>query len=234
MWLRRSHLETIDWNMASTHAAIAQRRETMITLPPPTVPSNSSTTLSAADPSPAPTSAPASSTRDARTAERVVIGLVVAASIVATFLFGTPAAVAAALVIGAAAAVVDVGTRRLPNRLVALSAVAAGLGVATARGPDTTAVAVAACIGALCFAGPLFVTHLGAPGAVGFGDVKLAAALGLALGLVDPRLGLLALCVACGTTAAAGLITSRRALPLGPGLVVGALIAVTLGGKLWA
>jgi leader peptidase (prepilin peptidase)/N-methyltransferase len=150
---------------------------------------------------------------------------------VATLLAGPPAAVAGALAAGAAAAAVDLRTCRLPNRLVALSAGTAGLGVVTATAQGSAAPAVAACAGALGFAGPLLVAHLVAPAAIGFGDVKLAVALGLAVGLVDPRLGLLALCVASGITAVAGLVTRRSTLPLGPGLVLGA--TVVLGGAVW-
>lgn len=152
----------------------------------------------------------------------------VTAMTIATIVIGTPVAVAGALAAGAAAASVDLRTRRLPNRMVALTAGMAGIGVVVASLEDAPASAIGAGLGALGFAGPLLVTHLVTPGAIGFGDVKLAGALGIALGLVDPRLGLLALCIASGTTAAAGIAARRNALPLGPGLVVGSLLAVAL------
>ena len=156
-------------------------------------------------------------------------GMAVAATVAGTFVLGVPGAIAGALAIGAAAAWVDLRTRRIPNRLVAASAVAACLGIVAAIVRGTPSAPLAASAGALAFAGPLFVTHLVAPSAIGFGDVKLALALGLALGLVDPRLGILALCVASGVTAVVGIATGRRSLPLGPGLVVGAALAFVLG-----
>jgi len=82
--------------------------------------------------------------------------------------------------------------------------------------------------GAAILAGPLLVAHLASPAAMGFGDVKLAVALGAALGLVDPTLGVVALCVASATTAVAGIALRRGALPFGPGLVVGTTAAFAL------
>lgn len=153
---------------------------------------------------------------------------------VATILGGDLVAVTGALAMGTAAASVDLRTHRIPNRMVALSAGAAGIGVAVASLQGAPGSAAGASTGALCFAGPLFVTHVIAPRAIGFGDVKLAAALGLALGLIDPRLGILALCLASGTTAATGIVARRSTLPLGPGLIVGSLLAVALAGVVWA
>jgi leader peptidase (prepilin peptidase)/N-methyltransferase len=76
----------------------------------------------------------------------------------------------------------------------------------------------------------MFLMHLASPSALGFGDVKLGAVLGAALGLIDPRLGLVALCVAAAVTSVVGLARHRESLPLGPGLVLGATIApVTFG-----
>ena len=152
---------------------------------------------------------------------------------VGTVLVGPLVAFAATVVVGGVAAAVDLRTRRLPNRIVAIGALVALAGVAGATASGTTGAVLAAGAGALGFAGPLFVAHLLSPLAIGFGDVKLAAVLGLAIGLVEPRLGLVALCVASGVTALAGLATRRNALPLGPGLVTGALTAVTIGPTVW-
>lgn len=137
---------------------------------------------------------------------------------------GPAAPVAAALLAGGIAAVVDVRAGRLPNSLVALVAWAATAAAATSPAP--LAAVAAAALGAVCLGGPLLVVHLVAPPAMGFGDVKLAAALGAAIGPLDPRLGLVALCGATGATAAVGLVGRRHELPLGPGLVAGAALAV--------
>jgi leader peptidase (prepilin peptidase)/N-methyltransferase len=144
---------------------------------------------------------------------------------------GGPAHIGVALtiVIGAGAAAVDAATGRIPDVLVVaatvpmLALLAAG---ASDRGPTAVAMLAGACV----FAGPFLVVHLVAPAALGFGDVKLAAVLGAALGVVEPVAGLLAVFVATGVTAAVGLVTGRRTVPLGPGLVLGTAAACTAIG----
>lgn len=158
---------------------------------------------------------------------------------------GTVLAVAAGLVVhpavaislgfGAAAATVDAQRGVLPDGLVigaalppALLALAATFGAAAPSPPSVLA-------GALVLAGPLFVIHMASPTALGFGDVKLGAALGASLGLVDPRLGLAALCVATGGSLLWAVASRRASIAFGPGLVVGtaaaaAVAALTGGG----
>ena len=75
-------------------------------------------------------------------------------------------------------------------------------------------------------AGPLLVVHVVSPSAMGFGDVKLAAALGAALGSIDVRAALLALCVGTAATAVVGVARGRATMPLGPGLVVGSVVSL--------
>ena len=141
---------------------------------------------------------------------------------------GPTAAVVGALTVASIAAAIDARTGRLPNQLVAIVGLAAAVGVGTAAIPGGAALAAVA--GALILAGPLFALHVATPTAIGFGDVKLAAALGATIGPLDPRLGLVALCAATGSTAVAGVVARRRELALGPGLVLGAVVAVALGG----
>ena len=150
------------------------------------------------------------------------------ATLVGTILIGAPVAGIAALAVGAVAAATDARTGRIPNRLVALAAAAAAAGVVAVAVHHPTAAVAGAVLGTVAFAGPLFVTHLATPAAIGFGDVKLAAALGAPLGLIDPRFGLVALCIATGTTAIVGLARRRHSLPLGPALVLGAAAALLL------
>ena len=142
------------------------------------------------------------------------------------------AVVIAALVPAAAAAVVDARTGRLPNALVFATLVPP---VAVLSGELLTghggSAFVSLAAGAVVFAGPILVVHLVSPAAMGFGDVKLAAALGATLGLVDPRAGLVALCLATAGTAAVGLVARRSSMPLGPGLVVGAAGALILAAR---
>lgn len=139
---------------------------------------------------------------------------------------GAPAILGVALIAGSAAAIVDVRTRRLPDSLVVLAGLPGVVEITILAGRGSPAVAAGALVGALGFGGPLLVAHVVTPTAIGFGDVKLAMALGTAIGLVDPRLGVLALCVASGTAAALGVLRREATVPFGPGLVAGAAAAL--------
>ena len=159
----------------------------------------------------------------------VAIGLALA--LIVPFLAHQPwwraAGIAVTLAVGGIAAVDDAETCRIPNRLVMVAAVPVVVVVAVAllltREATTLATPVT---GALAFAGPLLALHLVSPAAVGFGDVKLAAVLGAALGTVDPRAGLVALCVATAATATVGIARRWSTVPMGPGLVGGAVVAL--------
>lgn len=141
--------------------------------------------------------------------------------------------VALVVVVAAVAAVIDARSGRIPDTLVVSALVPTLVVVGAAMTGTSGAGALgAAVLGAVTFAGPIFVVHLVSPQAIGFGDVKLAAALGAALGLIDPRLGLPALCVAAGSTAAVGLARRRSALPFAPGLVIGTIAALVIAGQL--
>jgi leader peptidase (prepilin peptidase)/N-methyltransferase len=135
-----------------------------------------------------------------------------------------------AVAIAAIAAFVDARTGRIPDSLVLIAGMPT-LAVFTAAAVDGHGGAALTDIvlGGLAFAGPLFVVHLTAPEALGFGDVKLAAALGAALGLVAPGLGMLALCFAAGAAVVMGLIGRRASVPFGPGLVLGTAVALMIG-----
>ncbi|WP_347060452.1 prepilin peptidase [Blastococcus sp. HT6-30] len=147
-----------------------------------------------------------------------------------------------ALAWGAGAAVVlasvDLAVHRLPDRVLlpalvvcgaALLADAAVLGTWLPLGRAVTA-------GAAAFAVPA-AARLLAPAALGFGDVKLLGLLGLVLGwfgwgvlLAGVFLGLLA-----GALGSVALLATRRAgwrtsVPFGPPLLVGAVLALLVGG----
>lgn len=142
--------------------------------------------------------------------------------------------VALAVSIAALAATVDARSGRIPDAIVATAVLPTFVVVvAAAAGSGSGRQAVgAALLGALAFAAPLFISHMVSPRAIGFGDVKLAAALGAALGLVAPGLGLVALCIAAAATATFGVVTRRTSLPFGPGLVLGAIVALVVAGQL--
>lgn len=144
--------------------------------------------------------------------------------------------VTAVLLIAAGAALVDSSTHRIPDRIVLWSLVPTAIVIAApAIGGDGPTAVPGVVFGAIGFALPLLAVHLAAPSALGFGDAKLAVSLGAALGLVDWRMSVAALCLASGLTAAVALVRRRSSLPFAPGLVVGAalvLLMPTLEGSL--
>jgi leader peptidase (prepilin peptidase)/N-methyltransferase len=133
-----------------------------------------------------------------------------------------------ALVPAALGALTDARQRRIPNELVVAAAVpglilalwAIGSGEPGGVGPMVQ--------GVMFFGGPLFAIHLLEPAAMGFGDVKLAAVLGLTVGAIEPRLAIVALAVAALGTVLTGVVRRRSALPFAPGLVGGAATALIL------
>lgn len=174
--------------------------------------------------------------RSLPTAERLLVLTAVVVALVAMPRWGVAGAVVLAPLLPAAwAAAVDVRTGRLPNQLVVASVAPTGaLLVHEMIAGFTAAVVVATVAAAALFAVPPFVIHLFEPAAMGFGDVKLAAVLGAAIGMVDPRAAVLALCLASAGTAAVGLALRRQTMPLGPGLVVGAAGALVVAALVGA
>jgi len=165
---------------------------------------------------------------------RTVLVGVAAATLGAACLAATGAG-PAGLLAGCVAAVLvwlaalDLEYRLLPNRIV-LPATLAVLAVQFALAPDRSVEIVAATFGAGAF---FLVFAVARPGALGMGDVKLAALLGAALGTgVVP-----ALAIGCGAIAlATGVLAARhgrRALrmtiPFGPFLAFGALVVLLAG-----
>jgi len=170
------------------------------------------------------------------TGTAAAIGLALAATTVAPI---TSVVVLAAVgVVAAAAAVVDVHEHLLPNRLLGLCAVLV-LAAATVDGSGTlVAVAVSALMAAL----PLWLVRYGK--GVGIGDVKFAAVLGAAGGLLHPFAGLVAVWCAALASGVFAYRTRRHRLALGPwlwaGFVVAAGVAVLaaqmfeqIGGQPW-
>lgn len=125
------------------------------------------------------------------------------------------------------AARVDLATGRLPDGLL----IPAGLVALTAVvDPLVDASGVDVVSGAVLGAGPLLALHLISPTALGFGDVKAAAAGGALIGLIDPLAMPIVLGIAAALTAIAAIIRRRRSLPFGPGLVAGLVLAVGVYG----
>ncbi|GIL30246.1 prepilin peptidase [Actinocatenispora comari] len=157
--------------------------------------------------------------------------------------YGLPAFLVLAAA-GVLLCVIDADLRRLPDAITlpAYPVVAALLAVASAidGGPGWAELARAG-VGALAAAG-LYLLLCLAPGSqLGFGDVKLAGLLGLALGWLS--WSTLAVGVVLGFGYGGGyalvLLASRRAglrtrIPFGPAMLAGALTAVLAGDWLAA
>lgn len=169
---------------------------------------------------------------------RAIVPLAVVAAAWAVWVSGpgwaTPAFVVVALA-GAAHAVIDLRTHRLPDAvtypataatavLLALAAVATGDGAALGR----------ALLGALALGVAYLVLHLVSPRGLGFGDVKLAVLLGLPAGWYgwDAVWWTGATPFLLGGLAALALLVARRAtrrtaLAFGPWMLLGAALALS-------
>mgnify|MGYP001378386752 CR=1 FL=1 len=137
-------------------------------------------------------------------------------------------------VLAAGAAVVDVHEHRIPNRL--LQAALAVVVVAAALGGWRTVGDVV--VGLLIGSVPLFVVRYDK--GLGLGDVKFAAVLGAAGGLVHPGIGLVAVWAAALASGVFALRTDRMRLALAPWLWAGfvgacavGLVMVRFGGHAW-
>jgi len=139
--------------------------------------------------------------------------------------------------VGIALAVIDLMHHRLPNALTLPSYVIAGalLGLAALVRGDGAAM-LRALAGLAVLYALYYLLMLIYPAGMGFGDVKLAGVLGLYLGwlgwaelAIGGFLGFL-----IGALAGIGLMAARRAnrksaLPFGPSMLLGALVAVLAG-----
>jgi leader peptidase (prepilin peptidase)/N-methyltransferase len=130
------------------------------------------------------------------------------------------------LVVLSALAAIDLRARVLPNRIIGpamLAAIAWQLAFAPDRALEHLVAAVA--VGAF-----LFVTCLLSPGALGMGDIKLAALLGLVLGaqvISALTIGFIAVIPVAVTLLVVGGRGARRtAIPFGPFLGLGAAVVL--------
>ncbi|WP_194896880.1 prepilin peptidase [Catenulispora pinisilvae] len=153
--------------------------------------------------------------------------------------FGLSACLPAYLYLAALApplAVADATTRRLPNRILlpAYPIGAALLAFAAWRVGETSALWRAVTAGTVLYVVFLAVA-LAAPGALGFGDVKLSGLVGGFLGFLGwstllrgMTIAFVSAAVYVVTRAVAWHRLSGQALPLGPALLFGTLLAVVL------
>jgi leader peptidase (prepilin peptidase)/N-methyltransferase len=134
-----------------------------------------------------------------------------------------------------AISVIDIRTKKIPNRLVypALLLSAGFLPVARLAGADVDLVRAA--VGFLALGGGFLIVAFVVPRGMGMGDVKLAALIGLVLG--SQGLGVVGVAAGAGiliggvgaVTALVAGASRKQAIPFGPFLAAGALVAVFLG-----
>lgn len=130
---------------------------------------------------------------------------------------------------------IDLEHHRLPNSIVYPSIGVAAVLIVIVRLVGGSLDPVGSGIGMLAFGGTFLLIALVSRGGMGIGDVKFAALIGLVIGAVDlPSVGVAAAAaiVLGGLTAAVALTrgaTRHSAIPFGPMLASGALIAVLAG-----
>lgn len=126
----------------------------------------------------------------------------------------------------------DLERRIIPNRVLAVASVLAVVIVAVSD-PGSLPERVAAAAGA---GGVLFCAALAYPGGMGMGDVKLAAVMGLFLGVeVIPALLVALLAgslVGIAIIAREGAGARKKAIPFGPFLALGGITALLAGEAL--
>ena len=138
-----------------------------------------------------------------------------------------------------AVAVVDAGHRIIPNAIVYPSLIAFPVAILGLWLAGREVDPVAGAIGFLAYGGGLLLIALIRPGGMGMGDVKLAALIGVVLGAVG-GLGTVGVAAAVailsgGLGGVVALVAGRSrksALPFGPFLAAGAVLAVLWGTRI--
>lgn len=140
--------------------------------------------------------------------------------------------------------VIDMETLRLPDRLVGPSVLVGALAVGVSAAVDGSLTPIAGALtGAAIYFGILLVTHLIHPAGMGFGDVKLAFLMGMALGwpteggLAAFALVMWAMLVGFGLGSVIGIVIlvvrgRSAAYPFGPFLALGAVGVMLLAPDL--
>lgn len=166
--------------------------------------------------------------------ELACVGLFVAAAL--TFEDRWIAALLAPfLALLAAITVIDVRHRIIPNRLVYPAVVVAAVYVVVARLAGSSVDLADSGIGFLAYGGGLLLIAFLAPRGMGMGDVKLAALVGLVIGVLGIRYvgvaaGMGILIGGVAAIVALLLGASRKSgLPYGPSIAVGAVVAAFAG-----
>ena len=131
-----------------------------------------------------------------------------------------------------AVTVTDLERRVIPNKILAVGA-AVGLAVAAIADPSSLPERAIAAVAA---GGILFAAALAYPQGMGLGDVKLAATMGLFLGRAVGPAMLVALVagslVGLAMIVRHGAAARKRAIPFGPFLAFGGVVALFAGDEL--
>jgi leader peptidase (prepilin peptidase)/N-methyltransferase len=126
----------------------------------------------------------------------------------------------------------DLELRVIPNKILIVSALL-GLAIAAATDPGSLPERAAAAAAA---GGLLFIAALAYPRGMGLGDVKLAAVMGLFLGRNVAAAILVALLagslVGLAMIARHGAAARKRAIPFGPFLALGGVVALLAGDQM--
>ena len=125
-------------------------------------------------------------------------------------------------------AAVDLDVARLPDRILVPAAIWTALGGGVTMWITSPLAGVGAILAAALCGGSFWILHLTGRGALGFGDVKLAAVIGAATALVSWSAVLYALVAGCILTIAWAAARRQRELAFGPWLALGAVMAVGL------
>jgi leader peptidase (prepilin peptidase)/N-methyltransferase len=147
---------------------------------------------------------------------------------------GAAIVVAAMLSLMPAVALIDLRHRIIPNRLMYPSLIAFPIAIVVAWVLGSELDPVTALVGMLAYGGGLLLVALVSRG-MGMGDVKLAALLGLVLGSLALRFVAVAAAagILVGGLAGIGALLAGRgrksAIPFGPSMVAGAVVAVFAG-----
>jgi leader peptidase (prepilin peptidase)/N-methyltransferase len=136
-----------------------------------------------------------------------------------------------------AIAVIDLEHRIIPNRLMYPSLLAFPAFVVVAWALGGAVDPLRALLGALAYGGGLLVVAA-VSGGMGFGDVKLATVIGVALGALGLRYVAVAAAagILAGGVAAIGALALGRgrksAIPFGPAIALGAVVSVLVGERI--
>ncbi|PJJ73246.1 leader peptidase (prepilin peptidase)/N-methyltransferase [Diaminobutyricimonas aerilata] len=146
------------------------------------------------------------------------------------------------MAVSIALTLIDLDTHTLPNRIVLPTiAVLVVLFTASALLTGDLARLATAALGALILFAFYLVLAIASGGGMGMGDVKLAAAIGLALGWLGwPALivGSLSAFLVGGVVSlvllASKRVGRRSGIPFGPWMLIGAWLAILLGDRIWS